>query len=526
MLTACGAWLALSAVYGGGERWLRLGNWAAMLSLAFALTSLGDATSRVIAGRTALLVTVGTLVWLFASWALAARGMHLHAGQGNPNWAGMVLAVAWPLAFGDRIVRERRWATALLAAAVASGLALTESRVAWVASGVAWLVVIALGNSRRERLLAGLQLVVLLVSVAVHERPAQRAMVRHEARAVEAAPRSVELDRSAPTSLRGRIWIARNAGRAALDVLPLGAGLGNFYPRFLEAQGRALQRLAPAEASRRFSNATTAHNDWIELAVEAGPLAPLLLLLAFALALRASVRSRALEFAAALLVAAICALGDSPLHLPAVSVLLALGFGALPASERALPASERAPSKGWKALAVASLLFAGFLLSRSVADWLAARFATAAFAADSPRERLRSCERAARLAPDSAERVLELGLARRDNGDTRGALVALERASQLGGGVASAIALGAAALDAEQPGRAHAAFERALSWSPGSARAHTGLSEALRRLGSLEQAERHAVLAAELLPGNSDLRARIDAIREQRMDRELDLSPP
>src|SRR6185295_10929928 len=71
-------------------------------------------------------------------------------------------------------------------------------------------------------------------------------------------------------SLAGRFWIWRVAARAATGALPWGDGLGSFPRLFLDRQGDALAGLQPAEAARRFVNATTAHDDWLELTAELG----------------------------------------------------------------------------------------------------------------------------------------------------------------------------------------------------------------------------------------------------------------
>ncbi|HET9933400.1 MAG TPA: tetratricopeptide repeat protein, partial [Polyangiaceae bacterium] len=253
---------------------------------------------------------------------------------------------------------------------------------------------------------------------------------------------------------------------------------------------------------------TTAHDDWLELLVEAGPLPPLLLLIAIAMAARASEPHPA----AALVALAVCALGDSPFHLPAVCVLVAVIFAALP-RERPL-ARKRL---------LVLLLGAGgaLLLAQSFGGWFASRLTTAA-RSEMPEGRRKLLERAVRLAPASSEYALELGLARRDAGDLTGALQMLERSVALGGDVASFVALGNVALEAGESPRARAAFEAALARNPGSVRAHTGLGEALRHLGKLGSAEEHVRVALELRPGDLDLRNRLDSLREQRLDDELD----
>jgi hypothetical protein len=502
-LLGCVLLLGISALYGAAGRWLVLGNWWLIGALLLGLSAFDQGTRKGILGRTALLVSLGVSLALWFEWVFGARLMQLHAGQGNPNWAGLLLAAAWLAAFNDGALdRVGSAARALFSALIASALVLSASRVAWVAAALAWLVVLAWKRSRREAAvnvaLLGAAIALSNVHLGAAPEPRSPAAVAHK---------HTELDRSAKTSLAGRVWIQRIALRTAIDELPLGTGLGGFFPAFLEQQGKALATLSPRSASQRFSNATTAHQDFIELWVEAGPLAPLLFLLGFALALRSS---DAYSFGT-LVVIALCALGDSPLHLPALGILLAALFAALP---------EQAELSRPKSLFALVLLVNGFLLARSLAEWTSERCASKARSATGS-ERQRLLERGARLSPDSSERALELGVSQRERGDLRAARESLRRATSLGGDVASYVALGAIELDASNERAARDAFDAALARNPGSVRAHSGQSEALRRLGDLDDAERHAKIAAELLPGDMELRARLDSIREQRWDREL-----
>jgi tetratricopeptide (TPR) repeat protein len=168
---------------------------------------------------------------------------------------------------------------------------------------------------------------------------------------------------------------------------------------------------------------------------------------------------------------------------------------------------------------------AALLLGQAFAGWFASRCASAAHS-EAPAQRRKLLERASRLQPESSEYALELGLARRDTGDLPGALRSLEQATALGGDVAAFVALGNVALEGNDVARARAAFESALARNPGSVRAHVGLGETLRRLGTIDAAERHTRVALELRPGDLELRARLDALHAQSMDRELDPDAP
>lgn len=504
------ALVAMSAARGSGARWLLLGNWWSMGALALSLSALRIQAARFVAARTALIVTLGTSLTVLGAWLFGARGMQLHGGQGNPNWAGLLLAMAWPLALGDAVFERRRSLVGGFGALSAVAVTLSESRVAWAALMLAW----ACSTFRREvRWRAAGQALLLAGSIAMSAlRTSPIAPAAPRSASMARAYVAPELDRSAQASLSGRIWIQRVTIQKALESLPFGTGLGGFFSAFLEQQGRALEKLSPRAASQRFSNATTAHDDWLELLLETGLFAPCLLLAAGALALRVSE-----PFPAASLVAlGTCALGDSPFHLPALGVLVACVFGAL-ARQQELPRP--------RAVFALTASVGALLLAQALAGWFASRLATTAHA-EAPIQSRRLLERASRLQPAQSEYALELGLARRDSGDLDGALRSLERAVTLGGDVASFVALGNVALDANDPARSRTAFEGALRRNPGALRAHVGLGEALRRLGDLDGAERHTRIALELRPGDLVLRARLDALREQRLDRALELDAP
>ncbi|MGC4095221.1 MAG: tetratricopeptide repeat protein [Polyangiaceae bacterium] len=506
-------WLALSALWGASGRWLVLGNWWLLLAPAVLGTALAREGALAIAKRTALVVCVVVSAWLTLDWARGAHGMQLHAGLGNPNWAGLLLCVCWPLGASDPWLAKRPLGPLLLAVFVAFALALSESRVAWLAAALAFTVSLAVAPSSLARLACALGLVMLCVSVGVATWRASASAPPAPQTSAAVRTRSGPLvDHSARASLTGRLWIQRIALRSVLDELPFGVGLGGFYSTFLVEQGQALSRLTPAEASRRFSNATTAHGDWLELLVEAGPLAPLLLLLAFARALAEHARAREFGAVGGLVAATVSALADSPFHLPSVCLCLGLLFVGEP---------RVGGVRAARSLFALSLILSGFLLARSLGAWLSERASTTALG-EAPEARCRSLARARRLDPDSSERALELGLARRDLGQLVAATRELQSAVTLGGDVATHLALATVYVDARRFPDALTWFERARALNPGSVRAHAGLSVALAELGRPSEAEAHARIAAQLLPGDPTLRVRLDAIRELLLDRELD----
>jgi hypothetical protein len=530
-------WSALATLWGRPDA--VLGNWWAALGLGFLAASLGAAQARRVLQATAVLVAASTSMVALGSWMSGARGIAIHAGQGNPNWLGLVLATSLVLVLGavldaghGRGARIGLWATVAVSL---PALVLSESRVGWAAVLVG-LAVLAVGvRARRQRVVVAMVGLVFSAGAAAQSfagpegswsrRPhaaeargrSEPSLVSDGAKSTGERPRGGSVDHTAGASLQGRLWIQRIATVTVLDKLPFGAGFGGFAPAFLQRQGAVLAHSSPIEAAHRFSNATTAHNDWIERAVESGPIGLLLLLGAFVLATRGHWHEKWPSGAAALVTTAVEALGDSPLHLPAMTVLVAFLFAALPGLGHE-PTRSRWPRSA--ALGAAMLLGCVWLGPRAWASWFGTRIRTRADAA-APSLRLALLERSVRVDPWSGEGALELGLERLGQGDATRALADLERAESLLGDVAAAIAVGNARLELGQPEAASVAYRRALGLNPGSARARINLAEAFRRLADLERAEAEARTALTLLPGDARLRELVDAIREQRMDQNI-----
>jgi tetratricopeptide (TPR) repeat protein len=385
-------------------------------------------------------------------WWGGARGPLLDGGQGNADWLGVTLAITLPLALAlAHRARHNRFAVAA-AALHLPGLLLARSRTAWLATAIAALVALLVARRRAAAAaLAG------ALSIAV----------------------AASLHGATTRALDGRLWIWRHAATVAL-ASPAGAGLGRFSHAFLAAQGDALAALPPAEAARRFVNATTAHGDWLQAAAESGVVALALLLVAVAVALRAAIARRSIAHAAALAAFAVCAIGDSPLRQPAATliVVLLLGAGGEP---------RAAPSVAWPLLRVTALGLCTPLFALAVGGWLAARDLAGARDAD-PITRLRLLDRGARLDPRAADLALEQGLAHLAVGDEAGAAAAIERSRALGASVGSELVLGNLALLRGDPGAAVDADRRALRLDPGSLRAHVALGDALDRIGQREAA--------------------------------------
>jgi hypothetical protein len=104
-------------------------------------------------------------------------------------------------------------------------------------------------------------------------------------------------------------------------------------------------------------------------------------------------------------------------------------------------------------------------------------------------------------------------------GDARGASAALARADAALADTATRIAIGEAELELARNADAGRAFESALAWNFGSFRARLGLAQVRLRETRLDEAEREALTARKLLPGDPRARELLDVIREGKMDR-------
>jgi tetratricopeptide (TPR) repeat protein len=460
--------------------------------------------------RTTALAT-GTLA---ASAAVAsalvlghARGMAIHAGQGNPNWLGLLLGVTLPLALdAAHAWRGRPRLLASVGAAVqVVGLALSHSRVGWVAGFVACaLLLAAWTRGKWTRRVGAVAAVAAFVLGMLLLAPRQAS--------------ATDADTPVDLAFRGRAWIWHGAARAAMASGPFGAGLGRFGHAYLEAQGKELARTTPQDAARRFVNATTAHEELLQAAVESGPLAALLLVWTILLGVRAHRRAGWLGGAAAMAAVGIACLGDSPLRQPAIALLFGLLLG-VPATD---PDPDSDSDSDWRRLrarapALLGLVAVAWLLVPATRTWLSTRERTRAVTL-APDVALVSLAKAARIDPGSGEAALALGLHRLALGDAAGALPELTRADRLVADTGARIAMGSARLALEDHAGAERDYRGALTYDPGSFRARVGLAQAEMARGDLDGAEREATIARRLLPGDPRGLELTDRIHERRMD--------
>jgi tetratricopeptide (TPR) repeat protein len=509
---------ALSALWGRPAGRLDLATWLGAIACAAAAAQAGRASAIRTARAAAVVAGAAASVWALLSFGAAGRGFAIHAGQGNPNWLGLLLATTIPLSLETAVaevtrrgLRDRRaLAFVGLAALQPAALYASHSRVGWIAAlvAIAWL-----GWSMRrvpKTLRAGAWTLalasVLTVAVIAGEHASRRGPA---AVATSTTPRAAAHDDPTPEdapagrSLDGRLWIATHSLRAARDAAPFGTGLGGFGHAYLDAQGDALARLEVRAAARRFVNAGTAHDELLQVAVESGPLAALLLVAALIFALRDLRRSRWHAGGAVVIAFALCMLGDSPLRQPAPCAILALVMAASRRRLASRPAFGGARTLGSAAVLV---LIAGMLLV-STRAWLATHFR------DSPRL-------AMRIDPTSGDALLARGLEDLSLGRPDDALPRLERANQLVPAVAARVAIGEAHLASGIPAEARTALRTALAWHPGSLRARVAMAETERRLGDLGEAERHARAAHAVSPGDPRVAELESRIGEAWMDRD------
>ena len=418
-----------------------------------------------------------------ATYAIVERLLHRESagGHGNPDWLGLTLAIGLPvcvqLARNDR----RRPLGIALIGVVLVGLYLSHSRTGWVAAAIATAVVFAApcakaatSTSTTSLLFAGPGLGGHLG--AFHEADVGRAFA-------------------------GRLWIYERSVEVVISHPILGVGLGRFGFGYLEEQGRALSLLKIPDAARGFVNATTAHDDYLQLACESG--IPSAICFAVFLARTASALfSRATYGALGAVVAfAICALGDSPLRLPAPVLLLAL---AVASSHDAAPrwALARGPAllRGVRMLRNFVPVFAVLGGVVAALQFTSARLRTRASLSASPAQG-KLLSRAAEF-DLTGEAELDLGLYRLAQGAEQAAAAErhLRASSARLPNVGTFVALGNALYAQRRDPDAKEAYERAIALNPGSLKAHLNLSEVDRRLGRRAEARKHAEAARLIAP--------------------------
>jgi len=471
------AWSALTLVWGNRAALAGLAGWCGAAGLMLQVGQLGAQARVEIVRLAAVLAGSGSALVALGQRLVGEHGIAVHGGQGNPNWLGLVLAVALPLSV-DAVLeasRRRRWLLLGGCLVQLGGLLLSGSRVAWIALALVALVAAVRGR-RRRWWLALAAAAGLLLTLWVAGRG----------------------EKALGQAWAGRLQIWAATVGAAAPAQPFGVGLGRFGEAYLVEQGRALAALTPGQAARRFLNATTSHSEWFQVGLEQGLVGLLLLGLCLVSAARASWR-RWPGGSLALISLMLAAAGDSPLQQPAVLALLALLLPAADAADHIARWPRMVRVGHLLALAVLALL-----LLPAVARWIGSH--QLAVARDQVlHHRLATLHRAAAIDPWSGEVALEHGLALAELGRPKPALAELQRSRARLANVGTDVAIGNVLLALGRREPAVRAYRRALARHPGFFRAHANLAEALRQLGRLERAGHHLRVARSLLPGHPKL---------------------
>lgn len=426
---------------------------------------------------------------------------------GNENWHGVALSLTLASSAGAALQKRGRlrgWWT-LAAGVQLAALIATPSRVAWAAAAAACAMLVAWRLCCRG-------------SAPSRARAARRLATALVSSSLLLTAVGVALPRSAPSwggaaarSLEGRSWIWKVSAAAAARRPSLGSGSGNFGHAYLPEQGRRLSAMPVREASRRFVNATTAHNDFLHVGVEHGLVGIVLLsALLWLLCRRALERSPAQS--AMLAAFGICMVGESCLTQPVPVVFLALSTAALS------PRTSRWPvAVAFASGAVGSALLVQAMLSER-----------ALTAADSHAglERFSYARHAAAVNPRSGEAALTHGLSLLELGRAKQARVELQRSTDLLANAGTHVALGNACqqLDELDPALRH--YRVALSQHPALLKALANEAMVLVRLGRLAEARDSLLRAQGLWPGHAALPPVREALRHAELDHATGFQTP
>ncbi len=513
LTTPLGVWGALASWTVLGLIWGNPGGLPRVLLLALGVCFAATVAQRLrLPQRRRLVEEVAAVVGLASSGVVGlGRVIGTDLGArifGNENWLGVALCLCLAATAGAALSRRgaARWWWAAIAFVQLSALCVTPSRVAWLAAGVAGVTLMARrkwcrgsspGRAQAARRLATAVVAIsaLLTAVGVG-MPQAAAMVSGSATS---------------RALEGRSWIWKVSATAASRAPVLGSGSGSFGHTFLSDQGSRLAGLSVQSASRRFVNATTAHNDFLHLAVEHGLLAAALSAALLWLLLRRALE-RSPSQSAMLAAFGICMVGESCLTQPVPVVFLALSTAALsPRPPRAIVLGSFAAGAIGAALLVQALLAERAL---SEADTRAGS------------ERLGFARRAASVNPRSGAAALTHGLALLELGRAKEAQVELERSTVLLANVGTHVALGNAYQELGKLPAALSSYRVALSYHPALLKALANEAVVLTRLRRLPEARSSLLRAQRLWPGHAALPPIQEALRRAELDQATGASTP
>ncbi len=513
LATPLGLWGILSIWVGLGLVWGNPGGLPRVLLLGLGWCFAATVAQRLAAGsRRALVEEVGAIVGLASSGAVAVGrvlGTDLGAWVfGNENWLGVALCLSLATTVGAVLSKSgrSRWRWGVIALAQALALGVTPSRVAWVAAVAAGVTLVAwhrwCRGRAQGRALAARRLATGVVGLSLSLTAVGVGMPRGAATVAGS---------STSRALEGRSWIWKISATAASRAPVLGRGSGSFGHAFLGEQGGRLAGLSEQTASRRFVNATTAHNDFLHLAVELGFLASVLLAGFLWLLLRRAL-DRSPAQSAMLAALAICMVGESCLTQPVPVVFLALSTAALS------PRPARVMVMGSFATGAlgAALLVQAFLSERALSE----------ADARAGSERLGFAMRAASVDPRSGAAALTHGLALLELGRAREARRELERSRVLLANVGTHVALGNAYQELGELRAALASYRVALSYHPALLKALANETVVLTRLQRLPEARRSLRRAQQLWPGHAALPPIEEALRRAELNQATGASAP
>jgi O-antigen ligase/Tfp pilus assembly protein PilF len=278
---------------------LALAEWSGYALLFFAVWRLA---SNEVRRRQAVawLLAYGVLSTAYAALQVAGGdrvawttefGGRAGAFLGNPNFLGGHLALLFPVALALALDRRQKlsqpawavlpWATVGI---LGGGLCLTQTRGAWLGAGVGSVLVLVLAGlhmgsllSRNRSMLLGLGFFGALgLALFFTQRP-------------QAWTRVIHTFQGGDSELARRAFLMEKAAQVAGLRPWVGTGPGNFRIHFARVQ---VQGLDPqAYGSQPFVVGEHAHNDFLQMAAEAGWPAALLWALLMALVLRALYQS-------------------------------------------------------------------------------------------------------------------------------------------------------------------------------------------------------------------------------------------
>jgi len=403
---------------------------------------------------------------------------------GNPDFVAEYMACIVPAALvlvaGRKGHLHTATGLALLAGAAAVFIFIpaTTGRLAAASGLVTYGIIIALRHVRPRRLAAvggALAVVFLIAGAWFYGRPADS----------------------------GRRYLYEVAADAALVRPVAGHGVGGFAGAFLDAQGERLQEDRPAR--KWWTNARHAHNQPLQVWVERGLFAMLLLLAFWGWHLYLALRQEGGSpmTASAMAAALICALGSVTYDQVPVRVLLFL-LAAIAAREMeeetggGASSSDLATKKSTRAMKATSAVavVAGIILLvlptwHAAADFLFVRG---------------DYETAALLEPANGRVVYYLGVEKMRAGETDEAATLLARGLELRPDLNGMITLGNVLTRADRVEEAESTYLQAIAWKPDFAPAFANLAVLYHRSKDPQAAWRYARRALSLRPSDPQYR--------------------